>query len=394
MSETDDLRALMEADRWIDRVDAQKTHLPEHGRTGRARDRTARAVEGAERRPGRAGPGAHRPTKRPNARASGFARAPRASTRTCSNSTANARDLAALQTELQHVRELLERSDDLELEYLMAVEPLDEAVNAVKVGGATGRRASQPNCRPHDHRTPGQSRRRTGRASRNNARSARRPSRPNSSLVTRRPSRASGTSGAAQVVAGHCDGCRIALSPLDLDRWKGQPDGTFMTCPECGRLLVAVIILIRHGQTTSNAARLLVGQSDPALTELGERQARALRPYLRDVREVWTSPLRRARAHRRARAARISRAIVKETFIEVELRLARRSAAEPRERRAVARLRARSQHGLRRRRVARVGRSTGPRRTGRAAGRSDEPVARPRPSTWRSSVTCRRSSRR
>ena len=47
-----------------------------------------------------------------------------------------------------------------------------------------------------------------------------------------------GTSGAAQVVAGHCDGCRIALSPLDVDRWKGQPEGTFMTCPECGRLLL------------------------------------------------------------------------------------------------------------------------------------------------------------
>ena len=47
-----------------------------------------------------------------------------------------------------------------------------------------------------------------------------------------------GTSGAAQVDAGRCDGCRIALSPLDHDRWKGQAAGTFMTCPECGRLLL------------------------------------------------------------------------------------------------------------------------------------------------------------
>ena len=29
MSETDNLRALMEADRWIDRVTAQRNHLPE-----------------------------------------------------------------------------------------------------------------------------------------------------------------------------------------------------------------------------------------------------------------------------------------------------------------------------------------------------------------------------
>ncbi len=78
-----------------------------------------------------------------------------------------------------------------------------------------------------------------------------------------------------------------------------------------------MIILIRHGQTTSNAARLLVGQSDPALTELGERQARALRPYLRDVREVWTSPLLRARATAALALPEIP-ARVKPTFIEVD----------------------------------------------------------------------------
>jgi broad specificity phosphatase PhoE len=57
-----------------------------------------------------------------------------------------------------------------------------------------------------------------------------------------------------------------------------------------------MIILIRHGQTTTNAQRLLVGHSDADLTELGERQARALAPYLADVVQVWVSPLRRARA--------------------------------------------------------------------------------------------------
>jgi probable phosphoglycerate mutase len=77
-----------------------------------------------------------------------------------------------------------------------------------------------------------------------------------------------------------------------------------------------VIILIRHGQTTSNAARLLVGQSDPALTELGERQARALSPYLVNVREVWTSPLQRARMTAMLAVPDIE-AIVKEPFIEV-----------------------------------------------------------------------------
>lgn len=57
-----------------------------------------------------------------------------------------------------------------------------------------------------------------------------------------------------------------------------------------------MIIFIRHGQSTTNARGLLVGRSDPELTERGERQARALRPYLANVEEVWTSPLSRARA--------------------------------------------------------------------------------------------------
>ncbi len=55
-----------------------------------------------------------------------------------------------------------------------------------------------------------------------------------------------------------------------------------------------MIILIRHGQTVTNAQNLLVGRSDPDLTELGRRQALALRPWLSGVVEVWTSPLRRA----------------------------------------------------------------------------------------------------
>jgi broad specificity phosphatase PhoE len=78
-----------------------------------------------------------------------------------------------------------------------------------------------------------------------------------------------------------------------------------------------VIILVRHGQTTSNAQRLLVGQSDPVLTELGERQARALRPLLSGVAQVWTSPLQRARRTAALAVPEIE-AVVKESFIEVD----------------------------------------------------------------------------
>ncbi len=81
--------------------------------------------------------------------------------------------------------------------------------------------------------------------------------------------------------------------------------------------LVAVIVLIRHGQTTTNAQRLLVGRSDPHLTELGERQSRALVPYLEGVREVWVSPLIRAR-ETAALALPDFEAVVKESFVEVD----------------------------------------------------------------------------
>lgn len=77
-----------------------------------------------------------------------------------------------------------------------------------------------------------------------------------------------------------------------------------------------MIILIRHGQTTTNAKSLLVGRSDSDLTELGERQARALVPYLVDVVEVWVSPLSRARATAALVLPHLE-PVVKESFIEV-----------------------------------------------------------------------------
>ena len=78
-----------------------------------------------------------------------------------------------------------------------------------------------------------------------------------------------------------------------------------------------MIILIRHGQTTTNARQLLVGRTDPELTELGERQARALEPILDGVVEVWTSPLRRARTTAALALPHVD-AQVRETFIEVD----------------------------------------------------------------------------
>jgi broad specificity phosphatase PhoE len=78
-----------------------------------------------------------------------------------------------------------------------------------------------------------------------------------------------------------------------------------------------MIILVRHGQTTTNARGLLVGRSDPALTDLGQRQAVALRPLLANVREVWASPLQRARTTAQLAVPHVELSI-NDAFIEVD----------------------------------------------------------------------------
>jgi predicted nucleic acid-binding Zn-ribbon protein len=225
----------MEADRWIERVNTQKSHLPEMVELAaleielRAQLKVLNEAQAALTPVRSAYDEAQREGERLRARAVSL-------DKTLSASTANARELAALQHELQHVRELLERNDDVELEYLVAVEPLDEAVNSVKAAAqpAVARRSELQSAIAELHASLDDElvslrEQRVERASALTPELLRRYE----AAFTR-----VGTSGAAQVVSGHCDGCRIALSPLDVDRWKAQAEGTFMPCPECGRLLL------------------------------------------------------------------------------------------------------------------------------------------------------------
>lgn len=57
-----------------------------------------------------------------------------------------------------------------------------------------------------------------------------------------------------------------------------------------------MLILVRHGESTANAAGQLVGHLDAPLTERGLAQAKTLGPVLGDVVRVVSSPLERARA--------------------------------------------------------------------------------------------------
>lgn len=235
MSDTDSLRALMDADRWIDRVSSQRSHLPEMSELADlevALRGLAKALQEAQAvsTPVRS---AYDDTKaeaqRLRSRASDLEK-------TLASSTANARELGALQKELDHVRELLERSEDRELEYLYALEPLDETVQSIKQRAQPGmvRRSELQTTIVQlraslDEELVSLREQRSSRAAAVTA-----------DLLARYAAAFArvGGSGAVQVDAGRCDGCRIALSPLDHDRWKHQSPDTFMNCPECGRLLL------------------------------------------------------------------------------------------------------------------------------------------------------------
>ena len=54
-----------------------------------------------------------------------------------------------------------------------------------------------------------------------------------------------------------------------------------------------MLILVRHGESELNARNCLVGRLDPALTDLGKRQAQAAGATLGVVGELLVSPLTR-----------------------------------------------------------------------------------------------------
>ncbi len=226
----------MEADRWIDRVTAQRNHLPEMAELATVEEELRGLLKALNEAQAALTPvrsayeDAQRESGRLRARAEGL-------DSTLSASTANARELAAIQHELVHVRELLAQSEDLELDYLIEVEPLEEVVNDIKE-----RAQPQVSRRSELQAIVGELQSglddelvslRSDRKQRADALS------PELLACYDAAFSRVGTSGAAQLDAGRCDGCRIALSPLDVDRWKGQAPGSFMPCPECGRLLLS-----------------------------------------------------------------------------------------------------------------------------------------------------------
>ena len=225
----------MEADRWVERVIAQRNHLPEMAELALLEEELRSLVASLKQAQVDQAPiqkkyselqdGAEKLRKRSHDIQAKL-----------DSSTANARELSALQTEIEHVRELLSKAEDLELEAFLELEPLDQSVENIKA-------AAQPKL---ERRAELQAQIVSLQATLDEEIISLRSSREvcaaqvQSELLKAYEAahKRVGISGAAQVDNARCDGCRIELSPLDFDRWKAQPQDTFMACPECGRLLL------------------------------------------------------------------------------------------------------------------------------------------------------------
>jgi len=229
------LQALLESDRWIERVRAQRDHLPEIAARTEV-EATLRSLLAALQQAQEA------LTPVAAAYASATEEATKLRDRAAhldkalASSSSGPRELEQMQHELESVRAKLSEAEDRELNLLLEVEPLEAAVADVKTQAQplVARRAELTETIAELQATLDEE---------------------IAALVLQRNERASvvpatwlaryqaalarvGGSGAAHVDAGKCDGCRIALAPLDLDRFKHTTGGNLMDCPECGRLLL------------------------------------------------------------------------------------------------------------------------------------------------------------
>ncbi len=231
---SEDLRALMEADRWLERLAGQRATLLERVELARLegdlRERLGalRAAEAGLEPLSRAYDEASAESARLRERRDRLASRLEASR--------DARESAALAGELDQVREALGAAEDRELEALVEVEPAAEAAAAL-------RREAQPLAARRAELVATVA---ALEVSLDEEIAAQRLAREAAASIVAPELRAryeaalarAGGAGAAPVVEGRCEGCRIALSPLELDRWRHAPEGAFPECPSCGRLLL------------------------------------------------------------------------------------------------------------------------------------------------------------
>jgi predicted nucleic acid-binding Zn-ribbon protein len=229
------LRQLVEADRWIERVRAQRDHLPERSDLQDVEGQLRALLSDLKEAQGALDPVRAAFEEAQRSAASLEQRAAQLS-KQLATSTGGAKELEALQHELVSVQSRLSDAETLELEHMEALEPLEARLQQVKAQAQplVARRAELQTSLAELE------------ASLNEEISALSVSRVAAHAAVVEPWRSRydaamarvGVSGASFLDAGRCDGCRIALAPLDVDRFKHRTPGDPMECPECGRILL------------------------------------------------------------------------------------------------------------------------------------------------------------
>lgn len=141
-----------------------------------------------------------------------------------------------MQTELDQLTAKLSDAEDTEVALLLELEPMEQVAEEIKA-------LAQPLVHRRRELQHSISELQSSLEEERSARSAERDelaAHLDPSLLARyeEAKRHAGISGAAYLDGGRCDGCRIALSPLDLDRQKALAPGEVAPCPSCQRLLI------------------------------------------------------------------------------------------------------------------------------------------------------------
>ncbi len=230
------LIALIEADRWIEQVQSQKSQLPEVSELKELESETKLlATQLSEI--GDALLPIKKDLSAVGTSVTTFSEREQELERRLSSPTASPKELVSVQTELEHTKMQLSEAQNREVELFLQAEPLETELEALserakemvahrqalresvaeltasldeEIGALVEGRA------PLLHEIP-----ETLRSQYEQARS-----------------HVGGGVGAASVVNGRCEGCHISLSPLDIDRLKKSSGLNLMPCPECGRLLL------------------------------------------------------------------------------------------------------------------------------------------------------------
>ena len=235
MDHIEALHQLVEADRWIERVRAQCDHLPERTDLAGVESELRQLLADLKAAQAVLDPMAASLEAARQQTATLEERASQLATRLAS-STAGGRELEAIQHELDGVRSKASDAETMELELMDVVEPLEATVRDIK-------ERAQPLV---SRRTELQATIAELEGTLNDEISALQENRAVCHEAVAEPWRSRydaalarvGGAGGAFVESGRCDGCRIALAPLDLDRFKHRAEGDVMECSECGRILL------------------------------------------------------------------------------------------------------------------------------------------------------------